>query len=139
MEKAVKTKLHMNNTEPKDWINKHRDLSKKSKEKKNDQNINPFPTMYMTFSKLAEMKKAEEKEKSKKVEKLWGTATRFSDPKKKSKSTSFINCPGPGTYDMISYWKDPKVAYMKKSEKEKEDKKDWQMKITKGVERSIYY
>lgn len=93
--------------------------------------------MYMTFSKLAEIKKAEEKDKSKRPERLWGTATRFMDPKKKSKSTSVINIPGPGTYDMISYWNDPKVAYRKKSEKP--DKKDWQLKISKGFERSIYY
>lgn len=92
--------------------------------------------MYMTFSKLAELKKAEEKEKSKRTSKFWGTSTRFSDPKK-SKSISFINFPGPGTYDMLSYWNDPKIAYQKKSEKQ--EKKDWQMKISKGIERSIYY
>ena len=94
--------------------------------------------MYMTFSKLADLKKAEEKEKSKKLERLWGTSTRFTDPKQKSKSKSVSNFPGPGTYDMLSYWKDPKIAYKKKSEKEIGNK-DWQYKISKGIERSIYY
>jgi len=128
----------LNNTEPKDWIKKHKTIDTKFKEKKSDQNLNPFPTMYMTFSKLAEIKKAEEKEKSKRIERLWGTSKRFIDPKLLKKSTSLTSFPGPGTYDMISYWNDPKIAYKKKSEKPNE-KKDWQMKISKGFERSIYY
>lgn len=107
------------------------------KEKKTDLVLNPYPTMYMTFSKLADLKKAEDKEKTKRLERLWGTSYRFTDAKYKSKSTSVLVVPGPGTYDMISYWNDPKVAYQKKSEKQ--DKKDWQYKITKGIQKSIYY
>lgn len=78
----------------------------------------------------------ERKTKNKRIERLWGSSVRFADLKK-TKSKSLINVPGPGNYDLISPWLDPKVAYRKKSEKI--DKKDWQKLITKGVEKSIYY
>ena len=131
--------MHLNNTEPKDFINKHKSLNAKLKERRNkeENKINPLPTMYMTFSKLSEIHKEEEKNKTKRIERLWGTSIRFTDPVKKTKSLSFINFPGPGTYDMLSYWKDPKISYRKGSEKQ--EKKDWQYKISKGFERSIYY
>jgi hypothetical protein len=63
---------------------------------------------------------------------------RFPDLKK-SKSKSLLNVPGPGNYDLISHWRDPKIYYRKKEEKEKYDKKDWQKLVSKGIEQSIYY
>lgn len=116
--------------DPKKWISKHQELKKKEKDKKPGPDCgtyNPLPNDLVTFDKIAEMMK--DKNKLPKV-KTWGApGDRFRKPKKDA-----YNPPGPGNYNTMIIWNG-------KQPDGKKDKKDlnWMNKVSKGIEKSIYY
>jgi len=116
---------------PEDWKKKHAEQKKNSKSTFPDVGtFHPEPVAYKTFGKLYQLHK--EKKDINKV-KLWGTAQRFTGKKddKKKSSSAF---PGPGQYNMTATWS----GKLPPGQKENKDK-NWMNKVTKGIEKSIYY
>jgi len=117
--------------EPQDWRKKH--TEEKSKGKKaafpDCGTYNPQPVDFGTFAKLEITMKDKDKAGSK--VKLWGATDRF----KKAKKDDPNNFPGPGKYNTVAAW-NGKPEGGKKAEK---GDKNWMNKISKGIEKSIYY
>jgi len=90
----------------------------------------PIPVLYDTFDKLIKLKN----ENKIRAVKMFGTDKRFREVKPEHPNHP-KNTPGPGAHDIVAKWREkPAVG-------QKAEKKDphWMNKITKGVERSIYY
>lgn len=106
---------------------------KKKVEKQIDgYHYNPYPVTFDTFGKLESDIK--EKKTGRQRQKSMDNSLRFPDPKKEKERAGSV--PGPGHYPMIAHWPG-------KSEKGKKDDgvkvKDWMKRISKGIEKSIYY
>jgi hypothetical protein len=118
--------------EPQDWRKKH--TEEKAKGKKSAMpdcgTYNPQPVEFGTFAKLEATMK--DKEKAAPKTKMWGAP---GDRFRKAKKDDPNNFPGPGKYNTIAAW-NGKAEAGKKS-----DKKDtnWMNKLSKGIEKSIYY
>jgi len=124
----IQPKLKETRMKPEDWKKKHSE--KRAKSAFPDiGTYNPYPAHIKTFGKQFELHK--EKKDVTKV-KAWGTAVRFVFKKDAKKDPHSV--PGPGTYAMTATW-NGKLA---PNDKDKKDK-NWMNKITKGVEKSIYY
>jgi hypothetical protein len=80
---------------------------------------------------------ADKKSEKTKSKNNFGTASRFPDINKKG-SKGKEKVVGPQTYDVTSYWPGKELK-KGKGMKEEEKKFDILKKITKGVEKSIYY
>jgi len=117
--------------DPADWRKKHAEHAKKTKKSSLPDmgTYNPIPVSFGTFQKLEAISK--DKEKSGSKVKTWGTQERFG---KKGKKTD-EGGPGPGKYNTIAIW-NGKPLDGKKSEKKDTN---WMNKISKGIEKSIYY
>ncbi len=116
---------------PEDWKKKHGEQGKKSKKSSYPDvgTFNPQPAAFKTFGKMYELHK--EKKDISKV-KMWGTAQRFTLKKDTKKDPN--NFPGPGQYNMAATWS----GKLPLGQKENKDK-NWMNKVTKGIEKSIYY
>jgi hypothetical protein len=114
---------------PEDWKKKHGEDAKKNKKSTFPDvgTFNPHPVAFKTFSKEFELRK---EKKDQKIVKMWGTAPRFVMKKDNKKDPN--NFPGPGNYDMRAKWNG------KSTEKKPKDL-NWMNRITKGIEKSIYY
>jgi len=129
--REIQPKLQETKMKPEDWKKKHADQrSKSSKSALPDVGtFHPFPVAYKTFGKLYDQT---EKKQVQAKNKEWGTAKRFElkkDPKKDPN-----NFPGPGQYNMTAEWSG-KALTGKTDTKDK----NWMNKVTKGIEKSIYY
>lgn len=115
---------------PEDWKKKHGDQKKRDAKSAGPDigSYNPFPVEYKTFAKDL----AEPKDKKNSNTKVWGTGSRFVQQKDTKKDPN--NFPGPGSYGMVATWN----GKLEKGGNAKTDK-NWMNKITKGIERSIYY
>jgi len=127
--RQIEPKIKEARMKPEDWKKKHVELSKKSKKSPFPDvgSFNPHPVSFRTFAKDMELRK--EKKDQKNV-KIWGTSSRFVTKKDSKKDPN--NFPGPGTYPMIAGWNGKTV------EKKPKDL-NWMNRLTKGVEKSIYY
>jgi len=116
--------------EPQDWRKKHGEEKTKNKKSTNPDcgTYNPQPVNFGTFSKLEII--AKDKDRASKV-KTWGApGDRFRKAKKEDQTV-----PGPGKYNTLAVW-NGKPEGGKKSEKRDTN---WMNKLTKGIEKSIYY
>lgn len=94
--------------------------------------MDPIHQDYATFDKYTkDFKKIDSK--SQKNLKFFGTNVRFPDPKNTKSKSMQIN-PAPSAYNLMALWKGKEKA----NEKEKFKPLDYN-KLTKGIEKSIYY
>lgn len=116
---------------PEDWKKKHKEERKRdAKSARPDVgSYNPHPVEFKTFAKDLELAK---EKKGKSSSKAWGSDERFGVKKDGKKDPN--NFPGPGTYGMMATWN----GKLPNGKADKVDK-NWMNKITKGIERSIYY
>jgi len=128
--RQIERKLKETKMKPEDWKKKHGEQGKKSKKSTFPDigTYNPNPVNYKTFGKEFELRK--EKKDQKNV-KIWGTSTRF--PAKKDPKKDANNFPGPGNYPMIATWNG------KSANGKREKDKNFMNRVTKGIEKSIYY
>jgi len=127
--RQIEPKVKENKMGPTEWRKKHADKSRSKSALPDGLTVNPFPANYRTFGKLFEQVK--NKEAGAKV-KVWGTSSRFQAKKDSKKDPN--NFPGPGQYGMTAEW-NGKQAVGKNDKKDK----NWMNRVTKGVEKSIYY
>jgi len=127
--RQIEPKLKETKMKPEDWKKKHGEESKKSKKSTLPDvgTFHPHPVAFKTFAKQFELTKDK---KDQKMVKMWGTAPRFVMKKDTKKDPN--NFPGPGNYDMRAKWNG------KSTEKKPKDL-NWMNRLTKGVEKSIYY
>jgi len=125
MPKIKETKL-----KPEDWKKKHAENQKKGKKSTYPDmgTYNSQPVEYKTFGKQLELAK---EKKGGKDSKIWGTAGRFTTRKDPKKDPN--NFPGPGNYPMVATWTG------KNANGKKEKDKNWMNRVSKGIEKSIYY
>jgi len=128
--REIQPKLKETKLKPDDWKKKHGEESKKGKKTTFPDvgTYNPHAMTFKTFSKEMEIRK--EKKGTKEV-KIWGTSARF--PVRKDVKKDPNNFPGPGNYPMIAAWNG------KNANGKKEKNKHWMNRLTKGIEKSIYY
>jgi len=127
--REIQPKIKETRMKPEDWKKKHAEQKKNSKSTFPDVGtFHPEPVAYKTFGKLYDLHK--EKKDVTKV-KMWGTAKRFELKKDNKKNPNAL--PGPGQYPLMATWNGKLPA----GKKEKD--KNWMNKITKGIEKSIYY
>jgi hypothetical protein len=118
---------------PVEWTKKHKEESKKLTKKDNLEAIDPIHQDFNTFDKtVKELKKSESATNAKNL-RFFGSQERFPDPKK-SKSKSILITPAPSNYNLMALWKGKE----KRDEKEKHKPLDY-YRLTKGIEKSIYY
>jgi hypothetical protein len=129
--RQIQPKLKEVKMKPEDWKKKHNEQRSKSAKSSFPDvgTYNHMPVAYKTFGKLYDQTK--NKTNQTKV-KEWGTATRFELKKDNKKDPN--NFPGPGQYNMTAEWSG-KALTGKTDTKDK----NWMNKITKGIEKSIYY
>jgi len=132
--RQIEKKIKENKMAPEDWKKKHVEDAKRSKSavpaNTSEKTSMPFPVAFNTFGKLLELSK--DKTKTQTKAKIWGTSERFVAKKDAKKAPNSV--PGPGHYPMAATW-NGKLAPNNKDKKDK----NWMNKITKGIERSIYY
>jgi len=128
--RQIQPKLKEAKLKPEDWKKKHGEESKKNKKSTLPDvgSFNPHPVNFKTFAKTFEVNK---ENKGKKDSKAWGTSTRFVTKKDAKKDPN--NFPGPGSYPLIATW-NGKIPAGKK-----EKDQNWMNRLTRGIEKSIYY
>jgi hypothetical protein len=117
--------------DPEKWRKKHTEERKKNGKSAFPDvgTYTPVPTDIMTFTKLQQISK--DKDKLSKA-KTWGTSERFTKAKKDA-----YNPPGPGFYNTNVVWNGKPEG--KKGDGDNKKDKNWMNKLTKGIEKSIYY
>ncbi|EGR33008.1 hypothetical protein IMG5_063790 [Ichthyophthirius multifiliis] len=129
--RGILPKLKVNMKKPQDFINLHKEQTKKGK-LSNLPDVGTykfnFPLDYDTFGKMLV------KGKQKTAVKYLGTQIRFKDLKS-TKSKSVVIGPGPGHYQMIAQWPGKLTLKDKKNEKAK----NYLNLLSSGLQKSIYY
>lgn len=122
------TYKHTQTMDPDKWRKKHQEERKKNGKSNMPDcgSYNPVPVNIMTFDKLKTTSKESNKAKT------WGTSERFSKIKKDA-----YNPPGPGHYNTNVIWNGKPEG--KKGDGDSKKDKNWMNKLTKGIEKSIYY
>ncbi|EGR31167.1 hypothetical protein IMG5_116380 [Ichthyophthirius multifiliis] len=131
--RPILPKIKINNTKPEQWRQKHKELEQKKQKKYNTPDMGTYkynyPSTYDTFGKIYQKLQDSGGKLTKSAVNYLGKTERFKDISK-SKSKQITNAPGPGHYPLIAQWP---------GKESKKEQFNYLEKISKGIEKSIYY